>query len=526
MGKKQKSSSTTSTSLAPEQAELLQATNPIFKDYLEQGGAKLPDYSSVAPTDPAQTQGQDQLLSAARGSVPGIAQYLGSAQDFNQRVTSPGFIGGIRNPGLPSRLNPALQPRVAQAGLPGAVGEARGLGAAPTQERIGLAASLRSTPEQERLSTIRGLSLDPNEANPYIEQYAEAATRPFIQNLQENVIPGLAQQGVAGGTFGGSRGQLAQALATRRTAQAGTDALAGIYKDAYDRNLQGLLAQRGQDLTQRGQDLQTALGARGQDVQTRGQDIAQRGQDLQTALGARGQDAQYYATTRGQDVAQRGQGITAVTARRGQDVGQRGQDITQRGQDVSQRGQDITAQTARRGQDVQRYLGELATASQAAGRAPDLAAAQTRASLLPGLIGSQVGQERQRQAQRELTDRYQRELYTQRAPFLAAKDIANIALGGPKTTTTSSTSPGPSPLQTIGGLASLGVTLFSDRRLKTDIRRVGKLFSGLPVYSFRWKETGEAAFGVLADEVAEVIPEAVSQSPDGYLLVDYGKLAA
>jgi hypothetical protein len=65
----------------------------------------------------------------------------------------------------------------------------------------------------------------------------------------------------------------------------------------------------------------------------------------------------------------------------------------------------------------------------------------------------------------------------------------------------------------------------SDRRLKTDIKRVGTLDNGLPVYSYRYKVGGPAMLGVMADEVQVVRPEAYVQNGiNGYDAVDYAKL--
>lgn len=79
-------------------------------------------------------------------------------------------------------------------------------------------------------------------------------------------------------------------------------------------------------------------------------------------------------------------------------------------------------------------------------------------------------------------------------------------------------------LSGLGSLAgnALGFGLSkSDERLKTDIKRVGKLDNGLPVYQYRFKEGGPIHIGVMAQEVAKVRPEAVHVMPDGFLAVDY-----
>ena len=65
--------------------------------------------------------------------------------------------------------------------------------------------------------------------------------------------------------------------------------------------------------------------------------------------------------------------------------------------------------------------------------------------------------------------------------------------------------------QGLYGLAgTIGSMFLSDRRAKTDIRRVGKLDNGLPVHSFRYKGSKIPQIGLMADEVKELHPHAVA----------------
>ena len=70
----------------------------------------------------------------------------------------------------------------------------------------------------------------------------------------------------------------------------------------------------------------------------------------------------------------------------------------------------------------------------------------------------------------------------------------------------------------------------SDRRLKEDIVQIGTHWLGIGLYLFDYKseyrdEWGNGRqFGVMADEVETVMPEAVSVHPDGYKLVNYEML--
>jgi hypothetical protein len=63
----------------------------------------------------------------------------------------------------------------------------------------------------------------------------------------------------------------------------------------------------------------------------------------------------------------------------------------------------------------------------------------------------------------------------------------------------------------------------SDVRLKRDIIPVGEA-SGLGLYRYRYLWSDTAYVGVMAQEVAEVVPEAVQRGADGYLRVDYSRL--
>ena len=72
------------------------------------------------------------------------------------------------------------------------------------------------------------------------------------------------------------------------------------------------------------------------------------------------------------------------------------------------------------------------------------------------------------------------------------------------------------------GLLGTGLTAgikYSDRRLKSDIKRVGTLDNGLPLYSYIIG--GKFEIGVMADEVEAVLPSAVHMSNDGLKMVDY-----
>lgn len=74
----------------------------------------------------------------------------------------------------------------------------------------------------------------------------------------------------------------------------------------------------------------------------------------------------------------------------------------------------------------------------------------------------------------------------------------------------------------------IGSLLFSDRRLKTDIKAIGKADNGLTIYSFKMKGEPRTQLGFLADEVAKMFPGAVKDlgGENHFLLVDYEKATA
>lgn len=73
---------------------------------------------------------------------------------------------------------------------------------------------------------------------------------------------------------------------------------------------------------------------------------------------------------------------------------------------------------------------------------------------------------------------------------------------------------------TVGGIASI----FSDRRLKTDIEKIGVEPDGLGIYLFRYIGQAARVAGVMADEVAKLRPWALGPRVAGFATVNYGAL--
>jgi hypothetical protein len=77
----------------------------------------------------------------------------------------------------------------------------------------------------------------------------------------------------------------------------------------------------------------------------------------------------------------------------------------------------------------------------------------------------------------------------------------------------------------IAQTAAAMFMMFSDRRLKDDIKRVGTLESGLPIYRYRLKGEATYRFGVMADEAREKFPDAVIRGIDGFDRVNYAMVS-
>jgi endosialidase-like protein len=64
----------------------------------------------------------------------------------------------------------------------------------------------------------------------------------------------------------------------------------------------------------------------------------------------------------------------------------------------------------------------------------------------------------------------------------------------------------------------------SDVRLKRDIVQIGQLANGLPIYRYRYLWDDALYVGVMAQDIAATVPEAVVRGSDGYLWVAYDRL--
>ena len=182
---------------------------------------------------------------------------------------------------------------------------------------------------------------------------------------------------------------------------------------------------------------------------------------------------------------------------------------------------------------------------QALGTLPGLAQQYLGATSTQASLAEQVGRSQEQLRAAQLADQARLAQQGQEAERLQITNLANLLGGlaglGSQTSyqqsmqgTTSQMTQSPSTFQQIAGpvaqMAPVAISMLSDIRLKTGIKKVGKLPNGIPVYRWEWtkegkeKAEGQPSFGVLAQELLDLMPDAVTIGTDGYYRVDYGKV--
>jgi hypothetical protein len=130
-----------------------------------------------------------------------------------------------------------------------------------------------------------------------------------------------------------------------------------------------------------------------------------------------------------------------------------------------------------------------------------------------GLQGAQAqigaGTLQQQTQQAQDTAQYNQFLQQQSYPFQVDQFLANIAEG------TGALSGSTTTTQQPGGF-------FSDRRLKHDVKKIGELYDGQHIVSYKMHGDPRTRIGLIAQDVEKKRPEAVGLAA-GYKIVDYGK---
>ena len=167
----------------------------------------------------------------------------------------------------------------------------------------------------------------------------------------------------------------------------------------------------------------------------------------------------------------------------------------------------------------------LARMMGAASMAPDI----EQAGYMPGQMLQGVGLLRDQMGQQEIDSLMQAYYEGQNVDQQALQNYSNLLMGygGQGGTQVGETTQESGPMGMIGGgLQGLAFAnmlfpgMFSDRRLKWDIRKIGKTPGGVNIYKFRYLWDDRERVGVMADEVPHAIVDRVA----GYAVVDYARV--
>ena len=318
--------------------------------------------------------------------------------------------------------------------------------------------------------------------SPYQQQVIDLAMGD-IQKQADIARGGSQDRAIRAGAFGGSRSAILESESQKPYAEAMAQTAAGLRQSGF---------QQAQQAAQSDLARQQQLGIFG------------AGQQQQRAI----QQAQF-----------------------GQQAGMFGAEL----------GQQRNLQQAQMQQ--QRQMGGLDIAGRAALTQPQLEmqARAQRAGLLGGLQGQQtqglgllggIGQQQQGLQQQGLgaaRGEFNRALgYGQQQ-----LGLLQGGLGTPLVSTTGSASERGISGKGVGeGAAAIGtiMKLFSDKKLKENIKPIGKSANGHNLYTWDWNEKAKGlgidspTTGVIAQEVMKYMPEAVFKDTTGYYKVNYGVL--
>jgi hypothetical protein len=516
--------------------------------------------AGAQPFNAAAEQAYGQGVSAMQPYMQAATQGLNAAQTGVMPANVAAFMSALSAQGAAS---PYYQQ--ATAGTQGALSAASPLNQAAQQ--FALQGSQAISPGQLQTSQYM---------NPYTQNVVEATQRAMGQQFGQQQSQQQADA-IKAGAFGGDRAGIQRAILQGQQGLAQSQAISPLYQQAYSQALQTGQQQQGVGLSAE-QANRAAQQAAGQQLAALGQQ--QYGQQL----GAAGQMANLGQALYGQGITgaqalsglgqtQFGQGLSASQQqaalgqqglRAGMDYGQAIQGLGQQqftqGVGTAQQqaalanqmyGQGITgAQTAANlgqtafgqgttaaqqltGLGQQQYQQGLGTGQALLGAgAQEAGLGQQQANLLASLgTGAQqaalsgaqaqmgAGTAEQQTQQAGLQALYNQFQQERAYPFQLSQFLSNIAMGtgslsGSTTTTT----------QPAG--------MFSDERLKENMRPVGKTKDGQTIYSFNYKGEKRTQIGLSAQEVAKKHPEAVGKAKvpglggAEALTVDYKKATA
>ena len=456
------------------------AANQPFQNYSEDPNA------FVAPLTATQ-QAAQQGVNASQGmttpyyNASDASMYRGleQARGFNDQAgqsyggaygQGQGYLGGASQAAM-GAMRPAQAYNQAATGqVQNALAGAQPYQSAATQ--FGLAGAQGVDPSQLGAQQINQYM------SPYLNSVVQSTLAP-LQQQQAQQQSSLVGNQIGSGAFGGDRGKIAQAVLAGQQNMATAQTVSGLMNQGYGQALQAAQGQQ-----------QLGLGASQANRAAQQQAAGQM-----AALGQQGYGQQMGAAQQLAALGQQGYGQQMGLSSALQGLGQQGY---AQGMGYGQAQQGLGQ--ARYGQE-QGVAQQLMASGQGRQQA-ELAGRQAQ-------MGMGTAEQQTQQAGNQAL--YNQFLQKQGYPFQVAQFLGNIAMG--TGALSGSTTTGTQPGGFFGG---------SDRRLKHDIKEIGKAKDGLPIYTFKYKDDPEqqTRIGFMADEVEKKHPEAVGES-HGYKTVNY-----
>lgn len=413
----------------------------------------------TAPLTPTQESGIYNVNRAVGAAIP----YFGKATELvDQYTKTPVTVSA------PGQLSQASQ---LAAGATGVIAPVASPEIAKATQMYGGMAGKTITPEQFSQSALQ----------EYMSPYTQAVADATFRNLREQQTQeqmGLRGGAIRAGAFGGDRAGIAAANMARQQDLATAQAMSNIYNQGYSQAT-GLFGQ------------QQAINLAAQQT-----DAARQMQVAQQLAGIGAQQQGVNLSARQSDAARQLQAAQQLSA-----IG------------LQQQALDVQAQQTNK-------IAQLQAAQQMAGLGTGL-----QSSVLQGAQAQLAAGAQQQAAQQAINSGYYNQyLAAQAYPYQQAQFFANLAtgVGGQMGGTTTGTPAQPSPVGSIfGALGALGsVFSASDKRVKENIKPIGRTNDGQTIYRYNFKGDPTTQIGLIAQEVEKKHPEAV-RTFNGVKGVDY-----
>lgn len=464
----------------------------------QQAGIANTNYYSGA-AQPYYQQATQQLGAAQQTALPfygQAAQQVGQAQNVGNQLAGMSMqtLGGAQNVGN----------QLAGMSMQSLYG---GQQAAQTPQRQAYAAYNQAysgaQPFQGAATNFAlagAQAVNPNELgaqqiNQYMSPYLAnvlQSTAALQNQMNQQAMSGQTGNAIRQGAFGGDRAGIAAANLAQQQQLANARTFSDILNQGYGQGL--ATAQQQQQLglgaaqanraalQQAGQQF---LGI-GQQGYTQGMGYGQAQQGLGQQLFGQGATSAQQLANLGQQ--QFGQGLSSAQQQAALGQQQFGQGMT-----AAQQNAALGAGLYGMGSQTAQGLANLGTGAQAAG----LQGAQAQLA---------AGQAQQQTEQAGLQALYNQFLQQQSYPFQVAQFLGNIAMG----------------TGALSGSTTQTNQMLSDKRLKENVKPVGKTFDGQTIYSYNFKGEPQTEIGLIAQEVQKHHPEAVGLA-GGYRTVNYDK---